>query len=44
MAVFLPSVGLTALSLTCAARAHVPKPRGTAVAAHTDGWQRVICN
>jgi len=34
-----PSVRLTALSLTCAARAHVPKPRGTAVAAHTAGWQ-----
>jgi len=34
----------TALSLTCAAKAHVPKSRGTAVAAHTAGRQRAICN
>src|SRR5688500_16442212 len=37
-------VRLTALSLTCAAKAHVPKPRGTAVAMHTAGQQRVSCN
>ena len=38
------SVHLTALSLTCAAKAYAPKSRGTAVAAHTAGQQRVICN
>ena len=37
-------VGLTALSLTCAAKAHVPKSRGAAAAAHTAGQQRVICS
>ena len=35
---------LTALSLTCAARAHAATPRGAAAAAHTAGQQRVICS
>src|SRR5688500_4305153 len=37
-------VRLTALSLTCAARARVAMPRGAAAAAHTAGQQRVICS
>src|SRR5688572_7878891 len=37
-------VRLTALSLTCAAKAHVSKPCGAAAAAHAAGRQRVICS
>ncbi len=42
--VAIDPVRRTALSLTCAAKAHVPKPRGAAAAAHTAGQQRTICS
>jgi hypothetical protein len=38
------SIGLTDLSLSCAARARVPKSRGRQVAAYTAGRQHAICN
>src|SRR5688500_16745830 len=37
-------VGLTAWALSCTAKAYVPTPCGAAVATHTAGQQRVICN
>ena len=42
--VFSASVRLTDLSLSCAARARMPKPRGTLVAAYTAGQRRANCN
>jgi hypothetical protein len=37
-------VGLTDLTLSCVARARVPKPCGRQVAAHTAGQRRAVCN
>src|SRR5688500_2398055 len=42
--VAIDSVRRTAMPLSCAAEAHVVKPRGAAAAAHTAGRQRVICS
>ena len=40
----LPFVRPTALALSCAAEAHVPRRCGAMVAAHTAGQRREICN
>jgi hypothetical protein len=40
----LGSVGLTALALSCTAKASVLASSGAAAAAHTAGQQRVICS